>query len=364
MLSMGKFQDIFFEHDENPDYVKSFDGLRGTAALFVLLSHCSRCGYYLFDSLDFLKSGKFGIYLFFVLSAYLLDRQIAAALLNNKADAGFWKSYFRKRFLRIYPMYSVALFVYGALTLIGFDTLIDEAEDIPLHLILIKGETIFWSIPTELKYYIISPLILLVCHKYLKWNFMLICVLSSILIILTMLSHYFFVLPAVSTLGYMPVFLTGTFLAIFELLNQNLLNDKKWIRLIDIGAAVGVCVIILTIPKFFLFLTGYRIDFIRPLFSVPYSLFWALILLSARYGKGPIQWFFELKFLRFFGVISYSVYLLHVPILKYLNYTTLIPDPIKIYVFFFTVILIGSITYILVERPFLRMKFKGNRSGK
>lgn len=358
---MSKFHNLFFEHDKNPDFVRSFDGLRGVAALFVLLSHCSRCGYYLFDTLDFFRSGKFGIYLFFVLSAYLLDRQICSALLADKANPGFWKSYFRKRFLRIYPMYVVALLIYGTLTSIGFYTAIDELKDIPLHLLLIKGETIFWSIPVELKYYAISPLVLIICRRYLKWNFTLITIFISVLIIITMFSHYFFILPPTSTLGYMPVFLTGTFLAVFELLKKDIFENKNWMRLINIGAILSCLVIILTIPTFFQFLTGYRINFIRPLFSVPYSLCWALILLSSKYGTGPIKWFFELKFLRFFGVISYSVYLLHIPVLTYLDYNTHIPDSAKIYIFFAAITLIGFVTYLCVERPFLKMKLSKSK---
>jgi peptidoglycan/LPS O-acetylase OafA/YrhL len=356
---MKKIFNIFFEHDGNPDYVKSFDGLRGIAALSVILSHCSKCGYHLFD-INLLKSGKFGIYLFFVLSAYLLDRQICSALLADKADAGFWKSYFRKRFLRIYPMYLVALLLYGALTFIGFDTLINEIQDIPLHLLLVKGESVFWSIPVELKYYAISPLILIICRKYLKWNFTLISIFISVLIIITMSCHYFFTLPVVSTLGYLPVFLVGTLLAVFELLKKDIFENKSWVRLMDIGALVGLLIMLLTIPSVFNFLTGgaYDINFRRPLFSVPYSLLWAVILMSSKYGRGVAKWFFELKFFRFFGVISYSVYLLHVPVLMFLTSNESIPLGAKVYVFLIAISIIGSITYLCIERPFLKMKFK------
>jgi peptidoglycan/LPS O-acetylase OafA/YrhL len=56
--------------------IPALDGLRGIAILLVLLGHSSLCGMYLFPGLDLSHLGTYGVYLFFVLSAYLLDYQI------------------------------------------------------------------------------------------------------------------------------------------------------------------------------------------------------------------------------------------------------------------------------------------------
>src|SRR6218665_2303652 len=50
----------------------SLDGIRGTAALIVLLSHTSLAGQTLAPWLNFGGTGHVGVYLFFVLSAYLV----------------------------------------------------------------------------------------------------------------------------------------------------------------------------------------------------------------------------------------------------------------------------------------------------
>ena len=55
--------------------IKSLDGLRGFAVLLVLLSHMSLVGINLVPGLDFAGIGKAGVYLFFVLSAFLLTWQ-------------------------------------------------------------------------------------------------------------------------------------------------------------------------------------------------------------------------------------------------------------------------------------------------
>ena len=91
---------VFFPHDNKLNHVKSLDGLRGVAVLMVLLSHSSNQELYLFG-MDFKGIGSFGVYLFFILSSYLLDRQIAQNLLKHKTNKGYWMNYALRRFLRI-----------------------------------------------------------------------------------------------------------------------------------------------------------------------------------------------------------------------------------------------------------------------
>ncbi|MEG3765206.1 acyltransferase family protein [Alteromonas sp. 14N.309.X.WAT.G.H12] len=50
----------------------SLDGLRGLAALIVVASHASNAGMYFLPFLRFEGMGKSGVYLFFLLSSFLL----------------------------------------------------------------------------------------------------------------------------------------------------------------------------------------------------------------------------------------------------------------------------------------------------
>ena len=79
-----KFNNLFFPNEEKPEHIKSLDGLRGIAVLFVLLAHSSHIHINIYHEINLGALGRIGVYLFFVLSAYLLDRQIALAFLNNK----------------------------------------------------------------------------------------------------------------------------------------------------------------------------------------------------------------------------------------------------------------------------------------
>ena len=202
-----KINKWFFPNDNKTEHFKALDGLRGIAVLMVLLSHSSNANVFFHELLNFQKVGKVGVYLFFVLSAYLLDRQIAQAFLSGKASKLYWKNYALRRFLRIYPLFCISLILHGILNLIGFKTVIDNSLDIPLHMFLLKGESIFWSIPVEFKYYLISPIIMWFCQRFLNWDYIKLALFFLSLIIASIGIELLFKLPLVSTLRYFPIFL-------------------------------------------------------------------------------------------------------------------------------------------------------------
>lgn len=356
-MMVQKFNSLFFPHDTKKEHFKALDGLRGIAVLFVLLSHSSNLNIFIHEYFNFQEIGKVGVYLFFVLSAYLLDRQIAQAFMKNKSTKSYWSNYFLRRFLRIYPLFFVALILHGILTLMGFSTVIDTLKDIPDHMLLLRAESIFWSIPVEFKYYFISPLILLICHKYLHWDKLKISLLLLGIILVTILIEWWYILPIVSTLKYFPIFMVGTLISIYELIYQDkiLKNVKSWI-FSSLGI-VSLLIIALTIPFYFEHIFGFRLDIHSSLFYFPYACAWGLVLLAAKYGTGLIKWIFEIKLLRFIGTISFSMYLFHMPILSFVNKLT-IPAGLKIYAFFLLAIVFSSLSYLLIERPLSKVRIK------
>ncbi len=118
------FTRTFFPHDHKEDHFKALDVLRGIAVLLVLLSHSSNSNWMFHEFLNFQRTGKIGVYLFFVLSAYLLDRQIAIMLISKKSNRRYWKNYILRRFLRIYPLFIVALLLHGLLSFFEYPTVI------------------------------------------------------------------------------------------------------------------------------------------------------------------------------------------------------------------------------------------------
>jgi peptidoglycan/LPS O-acetylase OafA/YrhL len=89
-----------------------FDGLRAIAALGVLLCHVGLQSGFVgrSGSGEFISRADVGVALFFVLSGFLLYRPFVAARLDGRRRPRT-ASYLRKRFLRIFPAYWLALTV-------------------------------------------------------------------------------------------------------------------------------------------------------------------------------------------------------------------------------------------------------------
>lgn len=356
----NRFQSWFFPHDNKPDHFKSLDGLRGIAVLLVLLSHSSNMGLMFLPFLNFSGMGKIGVYLFFVLSAYLLDRQIALAFINQRSSKKFWLNYFLRRFLRIYPLFLISVILTSILFSLGLHQMVDKPLDIPMHMVLMKGESIFWSIPVEFKYYFLSPLIMWFCNRVLKWKAIAVLALFLALTTASVLVEYITDLPLISTFRFLPIFLVGTVISIFELIRQE--HFRKFLsgRNFDLIGALAALLILISIPFYFKKIFGFGLFFHDPIFYLPYAGLWGIILLSAKYGQGIIRRFMELRFLRFIGTISFSMYLFHLQILYLVRIDELgIPPNLQVYAFFLLSILVSSISFLLIEKPLsgIRIKF-------
>ena len=147
-----------------------FDGLRAIAAGAVLLLHVSLISGYTFRQAGgagpYLARGEAGVYLFFVISGYLLYRPFVAARFDHAPGPGL-RSYARRRALRILPAYWVALTV----LVVIFDT--RERNDISslgeviayygflqiyAESTLVGGLQQAWSLCTEMSFYVFLPL--------------------------------------------------------------------------------------------------------------------------------------------------------------------------------------------------------------
>ena len=345
---------IFLHLDPTRQRFKSLDGLRGIAVLFVLLSHSSNQEIFFHPFLDFHSIGKIGVYLFFVLSAYLLDRQIIIALLSGNNTKRFWLNYFLRRFLRIYPLFVIALLTYGAAHSLGMNTGIDFIKDTPLHLVFIKANTVFWSIAVEFKYYFISPLLLLLCHYAFRWKPLPTFIFLTAIIIVAILTRHLFASTYTATIPYLPVFMIGTMISIFEILIKKNVDLSRYRQLFELGGIGAFLLILISIPAYFHLITGKQIDVQSSVFFLPYGMLWGAVLVAAKYGAGPLRRFCQFKVLRFLGMISYSLYLFHMPVILWVD--AHVPPPLKIYAFFGISILVAMASYLLIERPLSKIR--------
>ncbi|SFQ17810.1 acyltransferase family protein [Parafilimonas terrae] len=355
---------LIFPYDDKKDHFKALDGLRGLAVLLVIVSHASLDKIYAFQHADFSGMGKPGVFLFFVLSAYLLDRQIIVGFVNGKANIKFWMNYFLRRFMRIYPMYVIALFTFYLCYKVGFGSPIHDLPTIFRHLTLQQGLGIFWSIAVEFKYYFISPLIMAFCNYALRWDLKkvtaFILAIMIVSVYLQMRNKY----DEITLVRYLPIFLSGTLLSIYEVVLEKRHNLQLF-KSKGLGYAGLFCclLIIISIPSVYtcLFLKpGEKYPIADSIFYLPYAIVWCVILMAVKYGSlNFLRSFFEITAIRFLGVISFSMYLFHLLFLKIAGMPKLhIPQYAQFYVFLLIACCASFFSYVLIERNLQKIKIR------
>lgn len=84
------------ENSKKVNHLPALDGIRGFAAILVLLSHASLGGMMFLPGLDFGGVGKYGVFVFFVLSAFLLSLQFLRSEREHLTQPSFFIHYFNR----------------------------------------------------------------------------------------------------------------------------------------------------------------------------------------------------------------------------------------------------------------------------
>lgn len=301
--------------------IDALDGLRGVAVLMVVFSHTSNKQMFFLPFLNLRGIGKSGVFLFFLLSSFLLTLPL---LHKGKKIFSFpvMSHYWQRRFFRIYPLYTIYLLL-GVISTLIVDSCGEGGIVIPFkldwsgllnHLMLIEGKKVTWSIAVEFKFYFILPfLVLLVVlirpygHLFTTGIFVFLLVLSQVVSPQGDSS-----LNDTRILPYIPIFITGIFLAFIQDAINKSESNKTINTVLKYAGYFGVVGIITMTPLAFSVI-GYEVD--KTYFHkefILYAVFWSFVILSAINVKGWIQWFLESYILKFYGAISFSLYLLHI----------------------------------------------------
>src|SRR5690606_36260120 len=129
---------------------------------------------------------------------------------------------------------------------------------IPAHMALVAGESIFWSIPVDFKYYFIFPLIIWFCYKFLKWDALKMLFIFLALIVAATVIQMTYKLPLVSTIRYLPIFLIGTIISVYEpLLGQEQLS-KVNLKIYSRIGVIALAAILVTVPYYFVNIFGFK----------------------------------------------------------------------------------------------------------
>lgn len=333
-------------------HLPALDGARGLAVLLVLLDHASDSGMRLFPGADLNRLGKYGVYLFFVLSAFLLTHQFYTRRPEELIDARTWINYGCRRFLRIFPVYAVVL-----VAMIAMEKLF--LRDLWTHLLLLDGRRVFWTIPVEVKFYFLLPFFLIALfwagRKHWHWGVAGLVGAIAVTAGLLWLEQFWSLHENVLLAPNLSPFLMGAASAIAYGRLQRTRLSVWWstgLELLAIAALLGV---ILRIPLVFNSLGSHSSVGKFGYDEAVCGALWSVFILGTLLGRGWVARAMCWKPLRYVGLISFSAYLWHWKFLADVDDLP-VPPVVRLCAFFAIVLAVASVSYFLLERPLLRLR--------
>jgi len=340
---------------------RRLDALRGLAALAVVVVHQGQIFRQnpIEQALRFVTDlGKHGVAIFFILSGYLLARN-----LNSSAQTfDNYRKFMTRRFFRIYPAYLLTL-IY--LTLF---TNVDGANFVS-HLFLVQFinnrlfggiNYPFWSLGIEFWFYALIPLLVWYVNSKILNKLFLFAVFASLLWeALGSFCRTHFGFDARYDWSSRLFILTSiTPLLLGVVLGKNSHVSSKVKLMINTLSIIAICDVCLSftpahegllnnIHKLSSF--AFRGSFG---FLVYGCLGAKLILLSWAPTKNWDR-ILERLFIKL-GHISFSVYLWHVPVLNYCNHRFGYGLG-SLALAIVSILIISNISYVIVERPFIQL---------
>lgn len=275
------------------------DGIRGLACLIVLALHAVAFNFP--DTLQYFRGiPKVGVWLFFVLSAYLLTRQF----LSRGYSGPVLADYFIARTFRIYPLFALAVLASYWLGNVGIDT----PRDVWRALTFQQGYAQLWTIPVEFKFYFALPLIVSMASMiHRRAGLAGLGIVTGVFTAAHQaIAPYWLVNHAsISTFAYLPAFLFGVVAAFADGKRRNADRIGLTILAAMTASAPGIRSLLFGVP-----LDDAAVD--KYLF---YSFAWAIFIVTQTASRGMLARILNGKALGRIGEWSYSIYLAHILII-------------------------------------------------
>jgi len=306
--------------------VECLDGLRGLAALWVLIGHSMILSGL---SLPVIGQPHLGVDLFILLSGFLMVVQYQLRRdFEDWSRLGTWAAFWTRRFFRIAPLFYAALLV--ALLLgpiiysdrVAIDTFLDHKMQQPeryldasisnilLHLTFVFGllpsyayrtPLPDWSLGLEMQFYAVFPVLMLLTRK-IDWLFTALLIVCASIAIVLQARHagVYFPMPSFLPLK-MPLFLCGMLIAADTRENRT----RLWLQ---IGGAMLLAAIPLDGHRDVLHLVVRELLVLIFVALVHWQHIWGIGSASKLLGTQPFHWLGELSF----GVYLWHLLILHV----------------------------------------------------
>lgn len=343
------------------DYMPQLDSIRTIGLIFVLIEHWL----YMEPWTKVFPIGMTGVTSFFVLSGFLITQILLRTKISSESKGEkkyhSLKQFYARRTLRIFPIYYITIFILYAFN-------IQEIRKMFLWFLFYSSNIYFyitndwagsishlWTLAVEEQYYIIWPFVILFTpvRKLLK-SIIAIIIIGPVYRSVLYLMHantdlsptFLFIL----TPSCMDCFGFGALLAYFSIIGKgNFLNSKE-------GKIFLAANILMLAFQFFIPETVFSIFFFRLNLTV--------ICMYVIYGAGKGYGGITGKILgnntvRYFGKISYSMYIFH-NFMPMIYESLKLPSALNIYAKFLIQVimlsLISTVSWYLIEKPINDLK--------
>lgn len=357
-------------------FVPEIDGLRFVAIILVVLNHAN--GFIIAKNpekfsltpenysiiYNFFQNGSKGVYLFFVISGYILAMPFARHFINGEKKVDL-KKYFLRRIFRLEPPYIITmiaafflLVVFGGRDLgVLWQSL--AASLVYLHNLLPVSESVnavAWSLEIEIQFYILVPLLVYLFKiktaiRRFIWPFLIIF-FSAI--------NTMWPVDKLTIYSFLHYFLLG-----FWLVDLSLSNVKKSVNYFLESSFVGSFLLIVS----FAVIIYSDFSTLGGAMSMMVSMF---VYYYYALNNSACRRFFSIEWLTAIGGMCYSIYLWHNIILGMLyngwldrwSQSSYIAATILELMIILPIILIFSgVFFLAIERPCMDrewpVKFKG-----
>jgi peptidoglycan/LPS O-acetylase OafA/YrhL len=330
------------------------DGLRGLAALIVVLSHVSNATG-LWNKLFGVGGGQIGVMLFFVLSGYLMG----ALYLDQPFTRERVWAYSIHRVARVLPLFYFVVLLALGLNIVGTRSGIDIGifPIIPgnalLHFGLISGQSVFWTIPVEVHFYVL--------FVFLWWLYTRSQIVLFLVIAIAIVLHFF--IPIDAARYFNTLLFTGAFFLSGVLISRARgLHDKPGgDHLRALGLAGFFLLALLLFPNVYQAVFGeqrwlQKVHLLQMWHDPLYLIAIAGCLFAALTSQ-IVAKALSCRFMTYSGKISYSIYLLHLPVIVWIDRLTPLRESPEIFLLIVVLatIALASTSYRFVEAPLRRL---------
>jgi peptidoglycan/LPS O-acetylase OafA/YrhL len=300
-------------HSSNTSIIEPLDGLRGFATLLVVGEHTLP---------SFLGAGHSGVLIFFALSGFLLTKPFVNQP-QKLCQIKFLVKYGERRLKRILPMYYFYLFMVYGMSL--------RLYHLTMHAFFLEGRGHLWTMPQEMVFYLLFPVVVMIHHKVFKNNtFAIISFLLLFICVwkygITIDSFYLFGMADKKLPLLIPIFLFGScFSYIYFGVMEEYLNNKGPSDKINYFFS---SIAIIIISMFLVFSNGNLLGN-TIIYSMKYRIWFGLcagilIFTVCCIRNNALTKVLSSLPLASIGVVSYSLYLIHplvINLVKPLGYT-------------------------------------------